>query len=375
MITAVGTSSTRHGLGLGLLVLGTVSWLAACGDRNQGNPARQRAETAAEVSVTRIQPESHRRQLRLSSVFRAWYDVSLVAKSAGEVVAVLADLGDSLSAGDILLRIDDRVPANNVRRAEASLAAAVARRDQAQRDQRRKRQLADRRHAADAEIEAAQLAYAAAAAEAEAAAAALASVRIALNDTRCRAPFGGVVAARLVDPGATVSVGQPLFALVAADTLRVVVGVVEADLGELAVGMTATAAVPAWPGESFPGRIRAIGPRADLATGTFPVELAFRNDDRRLRPGMAAAVSLSLAAASQRILIPATALREFFGQPGVLVVMADTVRRRMVTLGEMAGDRRVVLSGLTAGDRLVFSPPPGLRDGQPVRVTGEDSRP
>ena len=332
-------------------------------------------EEIAPVAIEIVEASVYEPELRLSTVFRGVRDVILAAKSAGEIVARPADLGDAVAAGDPLLLVDDRAARANLGQAEAAVAGAAAAEAQAARDLERKQRLVGLNHASDAEIEAARLRFDAAAAEHRAALSRAELARVALADTRVAAPFAGVIAACMAETGASVAPGAPLFRLVAVDSLEAAVGVVDHDLAGLAVGRRATAAVAALGGAVVEGRIARIGPQTDPVTGTYPLEIVFPDPDHRLRPGMAAEIGLVRALDEERILVPEAAVSEQFGRQVLFRVERGRARRIEPVLGGRVDGRRVVLSGLAPGDSLVVGGLEGLGDGRRVRVVPADGAP
>lgn len=144
-----------------------------------------------------------------------------------------------------------------------------------------------------------------------------------LRRTTVRAPFAGRVADRRVDAGEFVMAGDELLTVVDLDPIKVEVQVLEAEVGFLADGRTASVVFAAYPGETFTGRVVSINPRVDPDTRTARVTLHLPNPDHRIKPGMYARVSLDAQSYPDRVLVPRTALLERDRRPMLFVYDGD----------------------------------------------------
>jgi len=107
--------------------------------------------------------------------------------------------------------------------------------------------------------------------------AALSTARRNLGRTTVHAPFSGTIAQRNVDPGKYVSVGQPLFALVDADSVWVTANFKETQIHEIQIGMPATLDVDAYPGVAFRGRVESFEPATGAVMSLLPPQNATGN--------------------------------------------------------------------------------------------------
>jgi multidrug efflux pump subunit AcrA (membrane-fusion protein) len=128
--------------------------------------------------------------------------------------------------------------------------------------------------------------------------------------------------------------------------------------------------VPEFPQRKFAGTIASTAAGALEATSrTLLTEVRLRNDDRALMPGMYAQIKLSVPAADDVWLVPATALITRGAGSQVVSVGADNaVRYVKVDVGRDLGQSVEIVAGLTGQERLVVSPPDGLKDGVRVAV-------
>jgi len=193
------------------------------------------------------------------------------------------------------------------------------------------------------------------------------------------APFSGIITMRGIDRGALITSGSgtgasPLFRLARIDTLRIFVNVPQTFVRSIALGQPATVLVPEYPQRTFVGTVASTAGALDPTSRTLLTEVRLRNDDRALLPGMYAQVKFAVAPADDVWIVPATALVTRAAGPQVIAVRDDgTVRYLRVQVGRDLGPSVEIVSGLGGQERLVTSPPDGLKDG--ARVTLEQRTP
>ncbi len=188
------------------------------------------------------------------------------------------------------------------------------------------------------------------------------------------APFSGIITMRGIDRGALITSGSgtgasPLFRLARIDTLRIFVNVPQTFVRSIALGQPATVLVPEYPQRTFVGTVASTAGALDPTSRTLLTEVRLRNDDRALLPGMYAQVKFAVAPADDVWIVPATALVTRAAGPQVIAVRDDgTVRYLRVQVGRDLGSSVEIVSGLGGQERLVTSPPDGLKDGARVTV-------
>lgn len=212
--------------------------------------------------------------------------------------------------------------------------------------------------------------YAVAQAELASAQAELNRAQDALADTHVRAPFAGIISEKPVTLGEQVAPGTILFRLADIMMVKVLIRVPADDVGFLRPSAKADIAVEGF-AEPFQGRVEHIGPRADIETRTFPVEIVVENrGPRRLLPGMFARATIPVRSYPQAILIPRASIVTEDGVPSVFV--ADTkqqiAQRRPVTIARTFGSRHLITRGLESGDLLVVTGHRLLQEGAAIRV-------
>jgi len=209
--------------------------------------------------------------------------------------------------------------------------------------------------------------------------AALRRAEQALADVTVYAPFSGVVVKRLANVGEYVStLGQtPLLFLMAMDPLELELQIPEVNRRDVAVGNPVEIRPDALPGEVFGGKVTEIIPAVDPLSRTFRAVVRIPNQDNRLAPGMFCRVRLSMCKGGEVLRVPRSAVFQEAGQPMVLLLLSDLVRKRGVTLGAADESHVEVLSGLREGDLVVVDSEGGipLEEGTRVKVLREGSGP
>ena len=189
---------------------------------------------------------------------------------------------------------------------------------------------------------------------------------------KLEAPFPGIITARGIDRGALITAGSgsgatPLFRIARIENLRIFVNVPQTFVRSIAPGQEAQILVPEYPQRPFVGKIASTAGALDPTSRTLLTEVRLRNEDHALMPGMYAQVKFAVRPADAMWVVPATALISGAAGSQVLTVRGDsTVHYLAVQLGRDLGPSVEILSGLTGQERLVVSPPDGLKEGDRV---------
>lgn len=295
--------------------------------------------------------------------------------------------GDAVRAGDLLIELHDEEQQARLREAEAALRQLVqsqrpqteaALREaqtnlaQASRERERREALVARQllpaeqgeQARQAEISARSALQRAQAAAAAAAPGGsdeqllqqrLAAARAALERTRIRARFDGVVQVRAVEPGDVVQPGKALLQIARADSREILVPLDEKELGPVAVGQPALIIADAYPNEVLEGRVSFIAPAVDTNRGTIDVHLELLESADFLRQGMTVSVDIRTASRDQALVIPNDALFNRRGDRAEVLRLAGgrLAERVPVRLGLRGTGLTEVVEGVGAGDVLL----------------------
>jgi HlyD family secretion protein len=212
--------------------------------------------------------------------------VEVKSKASGEILELRVESGQRVNAGDLLVKIDQRVPRNAVAQGAAGLEVAHAKLANSEAQLRRIQKLFANSSVSEADRETAQLDVANSKAEVVRSEVALENAKIAMDDTIVTAPISGTVIERLVErgqvissPGQDVGGGTLLMRMADLSRVRVRALVDETDIGKIADDMPAKVAVAAFPNRDFAGSVLKIEPQATPVQNVtmFPVLVELDN--------------------------------------------------------------------------------------------------
>lgn len=351
------------------------------------------AQVLPAITVSAVQTR-HLRDVVLASGLVAPQETIQVAPliEGQPIEALLADVGDKVTAGQVLARLSTSTLDLQKAQLAASLAAAKAQIAQAQaqliaatssaaeaqrtsdRTTKLKAQGSASQAAADtalagavsaqAQVSVATQSLEAAKAQQTLVEAQLANVDLQLARTEVTAPFAGEITARNAQLGAIASAaGQPMFTLIRDGALELRADVAEADLTRLLVGQTADLRLV---GMSKPltGKIALVEPSIDAVTRLGRVRIAI-DDASAVRPGMYVEASI-LVHEGDGAAVPITAVKSSGGKTSVMMVQGAVVSQRMITAGVRDGGWIEVLDGLKVGDEVVTKAGAFVRDGDHI---------
>ena len=311
--------------------------------------------------------------------------VEVVPKVSGRLESVNVRLGDSVSKGQLLAKLEDSEIREQFRQAEASFEVSKASVRQREADLKfaensleRTRNLFERNLLARQALEDSQARVEASAAQLDLARAQFSQaqarrdeLQINLANTRIVSPVNGFVGSRRLDAGAFAGPNAPLASVVDIQMVRIVSNLVERDLGRVRTGMDAVVTVDAYPGETFKGLVARIAPVLDPATRTAQMEIEIPNGDYRLKPGMYARVTFTVREHPNALVVPRNALVDVEGVRGVYVAADKVAKFTPVETGIIDQEWAEVLSGLADGVSIVTTGAGALRDGDPIQLVGQ----
>ena len=356
-------------------VLAAVVVITACGERSGPAEEAQAADgvqKAVPVAVTRVSAGTAFDVVEATGTIAARHRADIGAEVQGQVIEILKDVGDWAKEGEVILRLDPELHDLSVDQAEAQFLGAEAAYKKAERDYERNLKLFESQDISEFALENSRLQMQSAKAAYLTAKAALAMAQRQRRNADITAPFNGWLAIRYVDLGQTLAPGVPVARVVDISTVKVEVGLAEKDVVNVRQGQKAILRVDAFPDRTFPGRVTAIGPEADPRSRSFPVEITAENTAKeRLRAGMVAKVRIFTRELKNVPVVPRTALLERSKRTLLFVVKDGIAEEREPVLGVAFGDSVAVLSGVSAGERIVLAGQENLADGTKVVVVEE----
>lgn len=313
---------------------------------------------APTVSVARVVASSWQPTLAAVGSVQAVQGVAVNNEVVGQVKEILFESGATVTAGQVLLRLDDEVD-------RADLEGLIAAEHLAAIKLGRNSKLLKDRAVAQGDVDeiTAQL---------DQARSQIKSKQATIDKKTIRAPFSGQLGIRQVDLGQYLAEGSTIVTLQALDPVFVDYRLPERHLSQLAVGQTIQVQVAAYPGRTFEGRIQALSPQIDQGTRSIAIRARLDNPDRALRPGMFAQVTTLLPEQERVLGIPREAVTFNTYGDSVFLIQDNAgktlVQRRQIRTGAVRGDQVAVLDGLAEGDRVVAAGQVKLSNGQEVQI-------
>ena len=357
--------------------------LAACADgagsaqASSGSGSIERPQDTAAVPVMVAKAERSTIPVELPAIGtgQAFKTVSVESQVAGIVHEVHYRQGQFVHEGDLLVTLDTSPFLAALAQAEAALARDKAQAQLGHVELERNDELARKGLISSEQHDQAAATSAAAEATVRADEAAIQTARIALSYCSVYAPISGITGAQLVYPGATVKANDAptLVVINQVSPIYVDFAVPQQYLGQIrrfmAQARLSVQAIP--PGDPVPedGVLTFVNNTVDPTTGTVKLMASFANADQRLWPGQFSDVVLRLDEEQNVLVVPSQAVQA--GQQGdyVFVVKKDlTVDARQVSVGQTAGNRSQILSGLSAGETVVTDGQVRLAPGTKVYV-------
>jgi membrane fusion protein (multidrug efflux system) len=189
---------------------------------------------------------------------------------------------------------------------------------------------------------------------------------LSLTDTQVVAPVDGVIADRLLAPGAMVNPATPIVTLVP-PALELVFSVDESQLGQIREGQPVTIVVPAYPEQPFTGVVKSIAPILDAKNRTASVRIEARDEEGRLRAGMFARLSITTAIHRGALLLSLEAVHGVGSQSAVMAIgEGNRVQKLPVRVGLANATIVEILSGLDEGRLVATGTTANLADGDVV---------
>jgi RND family efflux transporter MFP subunit len=331
-----------------------------------------------------------------TGTLEARVSATISSKISGRIETVMADQGDSVKAGELLVQLDDAELQQQVEIAQANVNAASAAIKRLSSDKKRteaiyvqaeksfsrlqelSRQNAASRDEADKATEGLALAEAgmtsaeAAIAEGQkqlvSAEKTLQYHHARLRDTQVVAPFDGLVVRRNREPGDIAVPGSSIMTLISTDEIWVSAWVDETEMARLQTGQPARIVFRSQPNQSFPGNVARLGREADRETREFIVDVRVLELPTNWAIGQRAEAFIKVEQVENTVVLPAELVRRRDGDEGVFLLSDGRAKWQPIELGLRSRDSVQVTSGLAAGDIVITPAKPTavLRDSQSV---------
>ncbi len=343
-----------------IALLGALALIAACerpgsDDKTDGDAAVEKT-TPVEAVVVERGPLA--REVVASGVAAGIREAYVVSQTQGTIEKVAFRLGQYVKKGQLLVRVENAIQKAAFEQAKKQAETARINLDAV-------RKLYEQGNASEAELTQAQ-------SQATGAEAQLEQARKQYADTRITAPIAGYIAQteQAIEEGNALGGGTLVTRVVSLYSLKTTVNVGENEVGLLRPGLSAEVRVRAVDSDTFEGTVTAIGAGANPATGSYPVEVVWKNTkDRAVKSGMSVRVRVVTGDPDTVVMIPDRALTEVHGRRAVYVARGLRAAPRFIELGRALNTLREVTRGLDPGDTLLTSGITTMTNGDTLQVT------
>lgn len=296
--------------------------------------------------------------------------VEVISKGTGQCLETRVEVGDTVTAGQVLAELDSLELQAQIRQTQVNLAQQKSHMELAKRS-------FEEGLGPEVEYTNAKFAY-------ESTLAMLDLQKVQLGHQTIRAPIAGIVTQRALQAGMLVSTGMPTFSIVDPKSYILPINLPERELGRLHLGQVARVSIDSQQGELFEAKVQRINPAVDPQSGTVGVTLEFLGDAwERLRESAFARVRLIMETHPNALVVPKDTLLEENNRKYVMVVEEEggtlegtprlVARRVEVETGLEDANQVEIVSGIGDASRIVTLGQHTLKPDSPVVVTNAEA--
>ncbi|HUE91096.1 efflux RND transporter periplasmic adaptor subunit [Pseudomonas sp.] len=344
------------------------------------------APPAPEVVVETVKAEALPLELEYSARTAGYREVQVRAQVSGILQERTYLEGSQVKQGQVMFRIDPRTYQAALSRAKGALAQEQARYRQTERDLKRIRELQKKGFASESELDNAISNFEQSKANIQAAEAEVLSKQIDLDYTTVKAPISGITSKETVSEGSLMVAGDPNASLLSnitqLDPIYVNFAAPDSDVEGVRSGLQngslvlpedgkMSVQITLGDGAIYPleGKVDFTDSLIDRGTGTVSARAVVPNPEQKLLPGQFVRVRVLGLNMPNAMTLPERAVAQ--GPGGTFVYVVDeggVARMRQVTTGHTAKGRWVIVSGISAGERVIVEGLPKVRPDSPVKV-------
>jgi len=345
-----------------LIIVVLIALIGATGYTLTRNKAKIEAskqtpmQKAVAVTVAAVDEKTFSDNLAVLGTVVANREVSVMAETQGKVLDVLFENGQTVSKGQVLVRVDGEVRNIGVMSAQVNY-------DKAKADLDRFEKAFQDKAITEAQVEAARFGFKAADAQ-------LLAAKRQLKDTNITAPFSGTITSKNVEVGTMLVTVPPttVATLIDISVLKVKVSLAEKEVFRIKRGNKVGITTDVYGSTVFQGVVDVIGVKGDDAHN-YPVEILLQNNTSKpLKAGMFCKAGFDNLPSRSMVSIPREALVGSSKNPQVYVVENNKAKLKTVILGAEVGTYIEVLGGLQKGEQVVVNGQINLNDGMDVKV-------
>ena len=362
-----------------LLIAGAITIVSKFGEKKALAAETERLAVPS-VSVIHPTQEQSQEELMLPATVQAYKESPIFARTNGYLLHWYQDIGSHVKQGELLADIDTPEVDQELMQARAARQQTQAQLGLAKISADRWENLRKTDSVSQQELDQQVSAYQQAQANLAAAEANVHRLDEMEAFKRIYAPFTGVITKRLIDVGALINAGnggsnRELFDIAQVDPLRVYVNVPQTYSPMIQIGMKAFLVQGEYAGQEFAGKVVRTADSIDPASRTLLTEIDVPNPTGKILPGAYAQAHFATKVTAPLITVPINTLLFRAEGPRAAVVGSDNkLHLRPIKIGRDYGSSVEVVSGLDVNDQVVVNPADSLEDGQPVKISGQNSQ-
>lgn len=296
-----------------------------------------------------VESKPHKNWFALEAQMEAVNEATISAQTSGRIQKIFFDVNDYVEQGALLIQLRDKQQRASFEQAEAGLAQANANNVDAQSKLEQSRPLFKQGSLSKGQMDTIEANAKSAQAAVIAAKALLKQAKEQLSYTQIRAPYSGIVKARLVEVGESVNPGTPVMTGLSLAKLRATADIPQRFAPHLSDQKSFNVS---YDGKSFAAEKVTVFPYADPNSHSFKVRVEINAEGSQLFPGMWVKLNVPMGERTT-IQVPSSAIIQKGELSGVYVKLGDQYQLRQVRLGQTEGEHVEVLSGLRNGENIV----------------------
>ncbi len=298
-------------------------------------------EQAISVQTDTLKLEMIGNTLFYTGTFEPIKETKISADVQGKINSVLVDAGSVVSKGQSLVLLDNALLKLQLQTIEIQIDGLEA-------DVRRYTILAHADAIQGVQLEKTELGLKSAKVQ-------RATILEQISKTTIKAPFAGIVTAKLTEEGAYAAPGVPLIQITDISQLKFTVNVPENELSQFKMNQDYSLQADAYPENSLAGKVILVGSKANMGN-SYPIQFSVKNtSDLRIKSGMFGKVNLKNNDLEKHIIIPASAIVGSNIHPQVYIISNGKAVLKSITIASRVQNKVVISSGLNEGSILIIN--------------------
>lgn len=349
---------------LPLIILLFILLINVVGCSNKSTPTSQPTQAnvngqgqAQSVSVIKVDKSALTNTISVVGKVIPSEEIKVSPKSSGRIERIQKDVGQEVSAGEVLMELDSSDLALQIEKTRILL-------DDSKRSLDRKKALVDSGAISQSEYDTSLNTY-------DTYRLTMQQNENELANAQIKSPISGLVTIKNFNLGETVTSNTVAYTIVNIDKVLVNASLMEDEVNYVKVGQAVDIVVPAISDQTYKGIVAKISPYASDKDKTYPVWVEVNNQKRVLKPGMFAEIKLNYNRLEGVISVSKDFIVDKGDKKVVYVVNVDKAAERPIETGIVLNGRVEVTKGLNAGDILITSGLKTLKDGKSVTIKGE----